>query len=100
MRSRQTTEELEVERDRLEVEEEVVDKRANIAEKKAVIAQLKERYGSKWKRILGASGALSLADLKGLLGQAKKGMKSGMYSGGSRDHPLNPLPPDRMRGDG
>ncbi len=88
-------EELEDKRDRLEIEEEVVTKETSIAEKKAVISQLKQRYGRNWKGILGAGGSLSLVDLRNLLVQSKKGMRSSMYTGGGSSHPLNPLPPRR-----
>lgn len=94
-RRKESIEELEDRRDRLVIEEEVTSREADIAEKEAIIKELKKKYGSGWRHILGLGGILDLQTLRSALVGMKKGLR-GM--GGATYNPsLNPLPNKNLR---
>ena len=57
--------------EKLRVDNEEAEQQKELAEKKALIREAKERYGSKWKKVLGLAGKLkisreTLTDLHGM----------------------------------
>lgn len=92
-----TPEDLERRAEYLEIEGTVLTQQAENEEKKAVIAQLREQYGSDWKKVLGIKGSLSLANLRGFLKNAKAGLE-GRNKGNLIGGPgLSPLPNNSLR---
>lgn len=69
-----TVEELEDRRDRLVVEEEVSSREAVVEEKRAIVRELRSRYGSGWKQLLGLSGGLDIQSLRSVLVRANRGL--------------------------
>jgi len=88
-------EELEDRNELLKVESEVVSREAEVAEKEAVIKELRRKYGSGWKNILGLRGKIDLQTLRSFLGGMKRGLK-GMGSATYNSN-LSPLPGRNLR---
>jgi len=91
-RSKPSMEELETRNENLILEEEVVSREASVAEKKAIVKELRDKYGSDWKRTLGLKGRLSFSDLRHALMSMNQGLK-GKYGNSALHNPrLSPLP--------
>lgn len=76
--------ELDLELQEETMKSEISAKRAETAEKEAIIKELKEKYGSGWKKILGVGKLVDLQTLRSFLTNAKSGMrKAGVVSPGS-----------------
>jgi len=94
-RKKPSLEELEERKEYLTVESEVASKRAEVAEKEAIIKELRSKYGTNWRNILGLGGRLDLQTLRSVLGQMKKGL---VGSRGALYNPnLSPLPNKNLR---
>lgn len=68
-------EELEDRKEYLTVQSEVVSKEAEVAEKEAIIKELKKKYGSGWRNILGLKGVLNLQTLRSVLADSGRGLR-------------------------
>jgi len=87
---KKSIEELEARNELLKVETEVAGREAEIVEKQATIKELKRRYGSGWRSVLGLKGKVDLNTLRSFLSSASKGIKG---QGGALYNPkLSPLP--------
>ena len=80
---RPTIDELEEEKDRVVLEEEILTKQAESEERKAVISELKKKYGTGWKKLLGANNSTTLSTLRSFLRTAKQGMEGRTAKEGS-----------------
>ena len=60
-------EELEEDLEKYKLKSEIAGSKAEIAERQAIIRDLKSKYGSGWKRILGLKGIPSLETLRGFV---------------------------------
>lgn len=88
-------EDLEDQKEYLAVETDVASQEADLAEKRAIVKELKKKYGSGWKNILGLRGKIDLQTLRSILGGMHKGLKS---QGGALYNPnLSPLPSKNLR---
>jgi len=90
-----TTDQMESRTEYVQVENEMLSKEGEVAEKKAVIAQLKKKYGSDWRKIIGIQYLPSLSDLRAFLTSARSGLKGA--SGGVSNPNISPLPPSNLR---
>jgi len=88
-------EDLEDQKEYLDVKSEVASREAEVAEKEAIVKELKRKYGSGWKNILGLRGRIDLQTLRSVLGGMSKGLKG---QGGALYNPnLSPLPGKNLR---
>lgn len=63
--------------EKMEVENEVLSHQKEMAEKRAVIQELRRKYGSGWRKLLGSD--MSLSSLKSFLASSNTGMRR-MYN--------------------
>ena len=68
VRQSKSIEELEDDLDSVSLRSQIASQETEIAEKKAIMAELKSKYGSNWKSILGLKGIPSLPTLKSMMG--------------------------------
>jgi len=94
-KKKETLEELEDRKEYLTIKEEVLSHEASAAEKEAIIKELKRKYGSDWRSVLGLKGKLDLQTLRSFLGGMKRGLK-GMGSATYNSN-LSPLPGRNLR---
>ncbi len=94
-RSKPSLEQLEERKEYLTVENEVVSGEVEIAEKEAIIKELKKKYGSSWKNLLGLKGRLNIQTLRSVLAGPRKGLQS--MAGTTYNPGLSPLPGRSLR---
>ena len=88
-----TKDELEERGEYLQAQTEVASREAELAEKEAIKKELKRKYGSSWKSILGLKGKLDLSTLRSILSDMGKGLhKMGSATSNPR---LDPRPSRR-----
>lgn len=94
-RKKSSLEDLEDKKEYLTIESEVVSREAEVAEKEAIIKELRDKYGSNWKDILGLRGKLNLQTLRSVLAAPKAGLRG--MAGAFGNPNLSSLPPRILR---